>query len=166
MPVGDVTSPERGTAARYNDGKPDFSLVPMDSLSAILAYQGLPSDVVVCLACLGRFQATRERKYLLQAINALGPEMLVAGVKVLEYGTKKYAAWNWAKGFAWSIPVGCIGRHAFKMAKGEENDDESGLPHAGHIVANLLMLLHFDLYYRVGDDLAPVSVFQPLDRSA
>lgn len=29
MSVGDVNSNEKGTGARYNDGKPDYSLMPM-----------------------------------------------------------------------------------------------------------------------------------------
>jgi hypothetical protein len=29
MPVGDVTSNEKGSGARYNDGKPDYSIMPL-----------------------------------------------------------------------------------------------------------------------------------------
>jgi hypothetical protein len=32
MPVGDVDSEERGSGARFNDGKPDFSLLPLCTL--------------------------------------------------------------------------------------------------------------------------------------
>ena len=32
MAVGDVNSAERGSGARYNDGKPDFSLIPLWTL--------------------------------------------------------------------------------------------------------------------------------------
>lgn len=32
MPIGDVTSAERGSGARYNDGKPDLSLIPLETL--------------------------------------------------------------------------------------------------------------------------------------
>lgn len=29
MSIGDINSTEKGTGARYNDGKPDFSLIPL-----------------------------------------------------------------------------------------------------------------------------------------
>lgn len=32
MPVGDVDSKEKGSGARYNDDKPDFSLIPLVTL--------------------------------------------------------------------------------------------------------------------------------------
>ena len=32
MSVGDVNSTERGSGARYNDGKPDLSLIPLETL--------------------------------------------------------------------------------------------------------------------------------------
>ena len=32
MSIGDVNSQERGSGARYNDGKPDFSLIPLVTL--------------------------------------------------------------------------------------------------------------------------------------
>ena len=30
--IGDVNSSEKGSGARYNDGKPDFSLIPLCTL--------------------------------------------------------------------------------------------------------------------------------------
>jgi hypothetical protein len=33
MPIGDVNSAEKGSGARYNDGKPDYSLIPMHLLA-------------------------------------------------------------------------------------------------------------------------------------
>ena len=32
MPIGDINSTERGSGARYNDGKPDLSLIPLTTL--------------------------------------------------------------------------------------------------------------------------------------
>jgi hypothetical protein len=32
MPVGDVNSAEPGSGARYNDGKPDLSMIPLETL--------------------------------------------------------------------------------------------------------------------------------------
>jgi hypothetical protein len=36
MSVGDVTSSEKGTGARYNDGKPDWSLMPTHLLEEVV----------------------------------------------------------------------------------------------------------------------------------
>jgi hypothetical protein len=53
---------------------------------------------------------------------------------------------------AWSIPIACIARHLDKMRLGQVNDDESGLPHRGHILCNLVMLLTYQKNFLEGDD--------------
>jgi Domain of unknown function (DUF5664) len=77
---------------------------------------------------------------------------LADAARVFDYGRKKYAEWNWAKGMAWSIPLACALRHCLAILDGEENDPESGLPHVGHIKCNLLMLLTFAETFPDGDD--------------
>lgn len=108
MSIGDIESDEAGSGARYNDNKPDYSLMPMHLFDE------------VCL--------------------------------VWEYGAKKYAAWNWAKGMAWSVPYACICRHLFAWWRGEEKDAESGFSHLAHVVCNVMMLLHYRNSYKEGDD--------------
>lgn len=108
MSVGDVNSSEKGTGARYNDNKPDYSLIPLSTLED--------------------------------------------EVRVWEYGKRKYAAWNWAKGMAWTIPFACCLRHLAAWQRGEENDQESGLPHLAHAICNLRMLTHYSRAYPEGDD--------------
>lgn len=108
MTVGDITSKEKGSGARYNDGKPDYSLIPM--------------------------------------------HLLADTARVFTYGAKKYAAWNWSKGMAWSIPFACLLRHAFAWFRGQKLDAESGLPHTAHMVCNILMLIHYEDFYPEGDD--------------
>lgn len=71
---------------------------------------------------------------------------------VFEFGANKYAAWNWAKGMKWSVPYACIMRHMAAWYRGEDIDPESGKPHLGHVMANLLMLEHYARAYKVGDD--------------
>lgn len=71
---------------------------------------------------------------------------------VFDYGRKKYAEWNWAKGMAWSIPLACAVRHLLAILRGEENDPESGLPHRGHVACNLVMLAQYEATYHEGDD--------------
>ena len=110
MPLGDVTSAERGSGARYNDGKTALELVPLMAMEDC--------------------------------------------ARVFDYGRKKYAEWNWAKGQAWSAPLGCLLRHLAAWQRGEDNDPESGLPHLGHAMCNLVMLSTFAQTYPEGDDRA------------
>lgn len=108
MSVGDIKSEAVGTAARYNDGKPDFSLVPMIALEEC--------------------------------------------AKVFDYGRKKYSEWNWLKGQDWSHPYASLMRHLSAWQQGEEIDPESGLPHLGHAMCNMVMLSTFAKTYPEGDN--------------
>lgn len=72
--------------------------------------------------------------------------------RVWMYGKQKYAAWNWAKGMDWSIPLACALRHLSAWQRGEENDPESGLPHIAHAMCNLRMLTLYSKTYPEGDD--------------
>lgn len=77
---------------------------------------------------------------------------LIDCARVFDYGRRKYAAWNWAKGMDWSVPYGCLLRHMAAWFDGEDNDPESGLPHIGHAMCNLVMLATFTRTFREGDD--------------
>lgn len=177
MAVGDVNSTERGTGARYNDGKPDYSLIPLD----IIAMSLVPgsdeeiadrSDLAASLLALGRFQRTGDVYYLVRAIRLVRHAWPDAA-RVFTYGKAKYAPWNWAKGMAWSIPLACAARHAIKVLYlGEEidSDDEtgpgSGHPHVGHYLANLVMLRTFVDTFPEGNDLPPPEYFRPAEEAA
>lgn len=161
MSVGDVNSTERGSGARYNDGKPDLSLIPLDIIASSLASdRNLPAtELGMSLYELGRFQRTGYVAHLNAAIAYVRGHW-VDCARVFEYGKRKYAAWNWAKGMAWSIPIACATRHAIKVLYlGEELDDESGHPHVGHYLANLVMLRTFVDTFPEGNDLPPPALF-------
>lgn len=111
--VGDVNSSEKGSGARYNNGKADLSLIPLWTLED--------------------------------------------EAKVWMYGKRKYAAWNWAKGMDWSIPLACALRHISAWQRGEEVDPESGLPHLAHAICNLRMLTLYSKTYKEGDDRPPIE---------
>lgn len=66
---------------------------------------------------------------------------LEAIAEVLAFGAKKYASWNWAKGFAWSRLLGATMRHLFAWARGEDRDPESGLSHLAHAGCCILFLI-------------------------
>ncbi len=106
--IGDVESTEKGSGARFNGGKPDYSLIPLCTLED--------------------------------------------EAKVWAYGKQKYAAWNWAKGMPWSVPLACLLRHMAAWQRGEELDPESGLPHLAHAMCNLRMLTLYSKTYTEGDD--------------
>lgn len=88
-----------------------------------------------------------------KADYSLLPLHLLEGtVRVLERGSEKYSAWNWAKGMPWSTPYACAMRHLAAWYKGETNDAETGENHIDHAICNLLMLKHFAEAYPNEDD--------------
>lgn len=157
MSVGDVNSTERGSGARFNDGKPALDLIPLTLIAFTHTGAG---HIKEALADLGSFQVTGDRRHLDRALYVLEANWRSCA-RVFEYGRKKYAAWNWAKGMAWSIPIACAARHALAQLEGEELDSESGLPHVGHFMCNLVMLRVFVDTFPEGNDLPPPSLFVP-----
>lgn len=154
MAVGDVNSQARGAGARYNDGKPPMELIPLTIIAdqwASDAERNL-DDLALVMRDLGDFQRTGGVAFLMRAITDLGAPWVECS-RVFDYGRSKYNEWNWAKGMAWSIPLACAARHLMQMADGEVNDKESGLPHSGHVLCNLVMLATFVRTYREGNDL-------------
>ena len=97
MPKHDTTK----EAVKHDDGKPDWSLVPFESLEGM--------------------------------------------VKVLEFGAKKYAGWNWTTngGFPYMRVMRSCLRHLFAWSRGEDIDPESGLSHIHHAMCNLLFISHY-----------------------
>jgi len=154
MAVGDIDSNDRGTGARFNDGKLPMQLVPVRYWRA--RWCGfVPDHLFDALTALMEFEESQLcgiRDWLCQRCPT---EWMDDAVQVFEYGQRKYKAWNWAKGMAWSVPMGCILRHAKAIYEGEQNDPESGLPHIGHIVCNMIMLDWFVEGYPEGNDLPP-----------
>lgn len=71
--------------------------------------------------------------------------------KVLDFGSRKYAAWNWKGGFAWSRLAGALLRHIFAWLGGEDKDVETGLSHLAHAGCCLMFLLDFEAN-RLGTD--------------
>lgn len=63
----------------------------------------------------------------------------------LKYGTINYGKNNWKRGFEWHRIWDAIMRHMNQFWEGEDDDEESKLPHLAHAAASLAMLIeHFD----------------------
>lgn len=73
-------------------------------------------------------------------LNLLPPRPLVEIAQVLDYGQRKYAAWNWSKGIPASRLYAALLRHLFAWWAGEDNDRETGLSHLAHAGCCLLFL--------------------------
>jgi hypothetical protein len=163
--VGDVSSQERGAGARYNDGKPELELIPLTLIADQWSLDQTRDldDLALQMRALGAFQETGALIHVRNAIAWAGAPWHDCA-RVFAYGRKKYAAWNWVKGMPWSVPLACAARHLMAMAGGEVNDPESGLPHSGHVMCNLVMLATFHRIYPEGNDL-PIEWLGPRDKA-
>lgn len=59
-------------------------------------------------------------------------------VRVLMYGAEKYAPDNWKKGLPEKEILDSMQRHMAALMDGQQIDEESGLPHVGHIICNCM----------------------------
>lgn len=159
--IGDISSNERGTGARFNDGKPPVGLLPLSVMAdAIERTADVPAYVVEAVRHVGLFQFREDASNLYEALAFLCAatklsiaDLMCETARVLEHGRKKYAAWNWLKGMPWSVCFDCIGRHALKMIDNAMAiDEESGYLHAAHIACNIIFLLTYIDHYPEGDD--------------
>ncbi len=82
---------------------------------------------------------------------------LLEVAKVLEFGARKYAPWNWAKGIEFSRLQGATLRHLLAFQGGEDIDPESGLPHLAHAMCCLMFLLSMTQRHPELDDRCPTQ---------
>lgn len=73
-------------------------------------------------------------------MNLLDFSALEGLSQVLTMGAKKYGAGNWELGIDNSRLVASLLRHLSAHQRGEDIDDESGLPHIDHVGANWMFL--------------------------
>ena len=72
---------------------------------------------------------------------------------VLGFGeSEKYDAHNWRKGVEWSRRLDSAISHVVKYTNGESSDDETGMSHLAHAVAQLLMVLDYEETHPELDD--------------
>jgi hypothetical protein len=65
--------------------------------------------------------------------------------EVMEFGKQKYGRDNWRLGFDDNNRVLAAAlRHLFKFLDGQRIDDESGMSHLSHAIANLAFAKHYE----------------------
>ena len=74
----------------------------------------------------------------------ISPHALQGLMAVLEFGARKYAPRNWERGLPGGLEpiLDSLLRHVFAMMRGEEVDQESGLPHIDHVLCNAMFYSH------------------------
>lgn len=66
---------------------------------------------------------------------------LEATARVLGYGAEKYDTDNWRGGIKFRRLIGAAMRHLTAISDGEDIDDESGHPHAAHVMCEMMFLI-------------------------
>lgn len=76
------------------------------------------------------------------SFNQLGREAQEAEARVWEFGAQKYAPGQWLKGLPTMSSCDSLLRHLTKFMEGQDLDEETGLPHAAHLVTCAKILLN------------------------
>lgn len=84
------------------------------------------------------------------SMSLIPADALMEVGKVFEFGKQKYDANNWRKGIKYERLLSAADRHTKKYLSHlhSDVDDESSIHHIAHAIANLLMVLQFDLENR------------------
>ncbi len=90
-------------------------------------------------------------------LGAIDPAALWQVGEVAGFGGQKYARYNFAKGYRWSLSYDALQRHLMAFWGGEQTDPESGLPHMAHACWHCLTLLTFSLRQLGTDDRFPMG---------
>lgn len=148
-----------GGGRRNNQDKASFELVPLSLVAKSFVYDLTPAGLTtkVMLGLVGQFQASGDIKYLDMALQH-GNTYWIDCAKGFAFGRIKYDEWNWASGMKWSVPLGCIGRHALAVLTGEDIDVESNIHHIGLIMCNIVMLKTFTNTFPDGNDLPAIGL--------
>jgi hypothetical protein len=78
-------------------------------------------------------------------LDLLPVDPLIAVAQVLTYGSLKYSAHNWRKGFQWSRLYAAALRHLLAHMNGQDKDPETGLSHLSHAACCLMFLLEHEM---------------------
>jgi Domain of unknown function (DUF5664)/Domain of unknown function (DUF4406) len=87
----------------------------------------------------------------LAELGGIDPQALLTLAEISGMGARKYSAFNYLLGYDWSLSFNAMQRHMLTFWAGQDNDDESGLPHVAHAAWHCLALLAF-LQRDIGTD--------------
>lgn len=76
-------------------------------------------------------------------LGSIDPKALLTLAEVAGFGEQKYSRLNYLKGYPWSLSYDAMQRHLHMFWAGQDNDDESGLPHLAHAAWHCLAMLAF-----------------------
>ena len=89
-------------------------------------------------------------------MDLIPKEALYSIAKALTFGAKKYGDHNWREGICHSRLYSACLRHLLSYWDGETCDDESGLSHLDHAMANIAFMLaspNHDDRYKIKHDI-------------
>ena len=89
-------------------------------------------------------------------LGFIDPNALLDLAEVAGFGATKYDAFNYVKGYRWSLSINALFRHLLAFCAGEDIDPESGKPHLAHAAWHCLALLTFWRFRRGTDDRFPL----------
>jgi hypothetical protein len=95
----------------------------------------------------GGEKGVKPERYDLIPVSSLRELALVYG-----YGANKYSDRNWEKGYEYSKSYAALQRHLNQFWSGQNNDEESGLPHLAHAMFHIMALLQFVEHFPDFDD--------------
>lgn len=84
-------------------------------------------------------------------LGSIDPQALLRMAEVAGFGEIKYSRLNYLNGYAWSLSFDAMQRHMLAFWSGQNDDDESGLPHLAHAAWHCLAMLAF-LEKGLGED--------------
>lgn len=79
-------------------------------------------------------------------LNLVPPRSMEAIARVREFGVNKYKdPWGWMKACTTDEFIEAVKRHLNKRDRGEELDNESGLPHIYHALCSMAMAVELEM---------------------
>lgn len=120
--------------------------VPFEGITGPAAPVGTPAlsaeSIDKAPAAMTAHTSGALRQKMHERFDLFPVEGLQAYSRVAEFGAKKYAPWNWAKGLPRMQIAASLIRHLWAYMRGEDNDPESGLSHADHVLWNAVALVY------------------------
>ena len=139
-------------------------------VNAVSKYPDLPKDqefTPIDLREIRSVSSTGGEKGVKPARYSLLPvEALEQVAELYARGAEKYAEHNWRLGYDWSKSYDSLMRHANAFWRGEDIDEEMGLPHMAAVAFHSLTLLTFMVEHPEFDDRFKREIIEKTDEPA